>query len=325
MNLVLKSGLCFALAGFVSTANAQLISSLTPNSGSIGQTVDVLIRGVNTHFQNNVSHADFGQGILVQNLRVSNPLTATATISITNAASTGFRDVSIVTGAEVATSMSGFEVFTVGANFKANIILIPVETISLSNIDLTKPANTPILFFANIYNDNTVRYISIEVALSSGSRGHIGSIIASPRRINPNDFLRLTNREFSDVDINGPSGQEFLNIVKSTGSFPPDNYTYKLIIKDNDGTILATDEGVNVVTNINYNPELIWPGADFTAHLETVSTPFPVFQWFGQMDKYDFSLYELREGQTPQEAIRNIAVFQQKNISATNFVYPAYA
>lgn len=313
------------LTGLVPNTYGQTITSLTPNSGTIGQTVDVLIRGVNTHFQQNISKADFGQGIIIRNLRISNPLTATATIQITNNASPGLTDVTITTGNEIATAFNGFEVYATSGSFNANIVVVPVETISLSNLDLTQPRNTPIMFFVNVSNDNVKRFITIKVTLSSDSRGRIGTMITSSRVLEPNAFLRITNREFSDVDINGSTGYDFLDIVRNIGTFPPGNYLYHLEVIDDQGNILVTDDGVNVVTNTNYNPELIWPGADFSMNLEELSTPYPVFQWFGQLDKYDFYLFELLDGQTPQEAIRNIAVYQQKDIRATSLVYPVSA
>ncbi len=320
------TGIAIAILTILETsASAQSITTLTPNSGAIGQTVDVVIRGVNTHFQQNVSIVNFGQGINVQNLRIPNPLTITATIQITGAALPGFKDVIVTTGSEAASIFNGFEVFTSTGNLRGNIVLVPIESISLSNVDLTKPASSPILLFVNISNDNIRRYITVRVSVSADSRGLIGTMSTSPLVLQENANMRLTNRDFRDVAINGARGYEFLDIVRNIGTFPPDNYTYRMEIVDQNGTILVTDDGINVVTNIHYNPELIWPGADFTSSIQEVNTQYPVFQWFGQLDRYDFYLFELLDGQTPQEATRNIPVYKQENISSTSLIYPVYA
>jgi hypothetical protein len=313
------------LIGLVPFATAQVITSVTPGSGTPGKTVDVVVRGVNTHFQNGVSIASFGSGINVLKFRVSNALTGTATIQIANNASPGNNTVSVQTGNELAELPNGFEIFAGIGNLRANIELLPVESISLADIDLTVPQNTPILYFVNVYNDNTLRYVNISVKLTSQSRGYIGVMTKNGVQLNANQYLRITNKDFTKVALNGSAGNEFLKQVKILGTFPPDDYIYKLEITDDQGQVLISDEVPTTVTNPRYNPELITPGATFDRDMEDVYSPFPLFQWFGQMDNYDLALYEARPNQTPEEVVRNIVVFQQKDINATSLLYPAYA
>ena len=56
-----------------------------------------------------------------------------------------------------------------------------------------------------------------------------------------------------------------------------------------------------------------------------VYTPFPLFQWFGQNDKYDFAIYEVMPNQTAEDAVRNIVQFKKTDITGTSFLYPSYA
>src|SRR6478672_10253219 len=105
-------------------AKAQVITSMAPNSGVPGKTIDVFIRGLNTHFLQGISVPDFGAGITLQKFTVTNQLTGTATILINNGSPIGFRPVTITTGQEIATSGS-FEVFPATGSFKANIELLP--------------------------------------------------------------------------------------------------------------------------------------------------------------------------------------------------------
>ncbi len=304
---------------------AQLISVLTPNSGTPGQSADVMIRGINTHFQSGLSEADFGPGITVQKLTVFNALTSTATIQVSQNAIPGPRTVRVTTGAEQAEMVQGFEVFSGVGNFTANIEIIPIETISLADLDLTRPQSAPVLFFVNIYNDATAKNVRVTVDLQSQTRGNIGKLILNSRALNSNQYLRITNRDFNDLSLNGGSGNQFLNEVQALGTFPPDNYTFSLEVRDQNNNLLGADAGNTVITNTRVNPELIAPGAPFSLQLEEVYTPFPLFQWFGQMDRFDFALYELREGQSPEEAVRTLAVFRKTDLTSNNFLYPVYA
>lgn len=321
-----RSLLVLALVFFATLARAQVITFVTPNSGIPGKTIDVVIRGINTHFQNGVSVADFGSAVKVQKFHVSNTLTATATIHIESAASVGFRRVAVTTGSEVAELENGFEVFSDGGSqVKANLDILPIESISLNDVDLSVPQNTPILLFINIYNDKTPKNVSLVLHLSSTTKGYIGNMTKGIFALQAGEYKRFSNRDFTRVNLNGQAGNNFLREVKVLGTFPPDDYFYKLEIVDEHNTIIATADAGTVVTNPKYNPELITPGATFDRPVEEVYTPLPLFQWFGQMDKYQLSLYEVMPNQTPEEVVRNIYVFRKDDISASNLLYPAYA
>ena len=99
-----------ATANFSLTNTQPIISSLVPNSGTLNQTISVLITGQNTHFVNGTTTAYFGTGITVNSVAVSTSTSATATITISPTTTLGSRTVTLTTGGEVASFTNGFNV-----------------------------------------------------------------------------------------------------------------------------------------------------------------------------------------------------------------------
>jgi hypothetical protein len=97
---------------FAVTAGAPVLIQITPNSGQQGQAgIDVAITGQFTNFSNSTSVVSFsGTGITVNSTTVANSTHATANITIANNAATGVRDVTVTTGAEVASLAGSFAV-----------------------------------------------------------------------------------------------------------------------------------------------------------------------------------------------------------------------
>ena len=88
------------------------ITSVAPNSGLQGGTLDVVITGQNTNFVQGQTTANFGLSIVVNTLTVASATSATANISIHPTASTGARDLTVATGSEIVTRTDGFSVTT---------------------------------------------------------------------------------------------------------------------------------------------------------------------------------------------------------------------
>ena len=94
------------------------ITSLNPASGQVGNSVAVTINAKFTFFFQGATLASFGPGISVGGaaagalgpITVTNTTTATAQLVISQTAGLGLRDVSIQTGAEIASLASGFAV-----------------------------------------------------------------------------------------------------------------------------------------------------------------------------------------------------------------------
>ncbi|GCD77157.1 MAG: hypothetical protein ACK4EX_10895 [Thermaurantimonas sp.] len=306
----------------------QTIVDLSPGAATIGTTTTVIIRGINSNFKNGQTVADFGEGILVQNpINVQTPTMAAAVITVLQTAAPGFRNVTVTTGSEVITKPNGFEVFTISGNFKALLEIVPYETYNAADFDVTNISSLPILFFVNLINDNQSREVNIEVSLSTQNYGKVATLSVK-KNLQPNQQERISNRNFEKITISGSQGSggyAFADEVRRLGQFPPDNYEVELVVKDKDGSVISTDKGNSVVSNPFFNPELIAPGNEFWMNPAIIYTEFPLFQWFGQNERYDFVLYKVLPGQTAEEVVRNIHVFKQENITGNSFQYPAYA
>jgi hypothetical protein len=92
-----------------------VIVGLAPSAGNLGSTLDVAITGANTHFVAGSTQANFGTGVSVISVTVTDPTHATAHVTIAPGAPLGFHDVDVTTGAESAALLRGFFVDTSGA------------------------------------------------------------------------------------------------------------------------------------------------------------------------------------------------------------------
>jgi len=84
------------------------IEFCAPESGRRGRTLDVIVKGKDTHFEEHVSEAVFsGEGITVNSVEVTSPVRATANITIGELAPLGEGDVNMVTGEEKPNPLAG--------------------------------------------------------------------------------------------------------------------------------------------------------------------------------------------------------------------------
>ena len=97
-----------ASASFSLTNTQPLITALAPSSGSLGQTLNVLVTGQNTHFLNGSTTAYFGTGITVNSVTVAGATSATANVTVAPTTTLGYRTVTLSTGSEAAAINSGF-------------------------------------------------------------------------------------------------------------------------------------------------------------------------------------------------------------------------
>jgi hypothetical protein len=112
-NVTLTTGgeVATILGGFSVTVGNPQISVVSPPTGHQGDTnLSVHLTGLNTHFINGTSTANFGAGITVNSLSVSDSTDAIANISIDPGATIGSRSVTVTTNAETATITGGFSV-----------------------------------------------------------------------------------------------------------------------------------------------------------------------------------------------------------------------
>ncbi len=301
------------------------IISIVPNSGYPGETLNVIITGTSTNFINGVSSADFGPGIEVQSFQVANREIGTALIIINSNAEFGLRKITIATNNEIVSRDDGFEVLEQGTGVTVRLEVVPVEVLFLADFDPTNIANAPLLFIITLVNDNLERDLKLQTQIFSEQYGNVVTATKTLPDVKPNNILTVNNREFDDYDTFG-AGDELIDISTKTGMLPPDTYTYAIEVLDEQGNLIAEDEGINTTTNPTSELELISPGAPFDQAPATINNNYPLFQWFSQASSFNYALYEVNPGQTSAEdVVENLPVFQEERLTANSFLYPNYA
>jgi hypothetical protein len=101
----------FINGGFTVASGAPVISLVNPATGTQGaSSLNVQLTGLFTHWVNGTSIANFGSGITVNSLLVTDSTDATANITISPTAAISSRTVTVTTGAETASITGGFSV-----------------------------------------------------------------------------------------------------------------------------------------------------------------------------------------------------------------------
>ncbi len=109
-------------------SNAHSIVSVAPAFGAQGQTLNVSLSATGTSFVQGTTYANFGDGITVNSLTITDGTDATANITISNTTPVGYRTITMVTGGEFATSVpgpSGNPIFQVGPNSATLLSISP--------------------------------------------------------------------------------------------------------------------------------------------------------------------------------------------------------
>ncbi|MCK5793948.1 MAG: carboxypeptidase regulatory-like domain-containing protein, partial [Anaerolineales bacterium] len=121
----------------ISTA---LIVGVAPANARQGTVLDVSLTGKSTgkyvtHFIQDLSHADFGSGITVDSLIVTNSTQAIARISIDSAAVVGIRGIRVVSGDETSVAVPAFSIET-GRTRVDGILRDPDTGLPLAGADI---------------------------------------------------------------------------------------------------------------------------------------------------------------------------------------------
>jgi len=111
------------IAGIILHYPSPTISTVSPEQGTRGQTLEVTITGTRLDGVNDVSDVSFGPGITVNSLPLMYSTEIKANITISPAAALGLRDVSVSDSGDTYTLASAFEV----------VAPLPVPTIASLN------------------------------------------------------------------------------------------------------------------------------------------------------------------------------------------------
>ena len=298
------------------------ISTVIPNSGISGQSMNVMIRAINTNF-NRQTTVNFGTGIRVNQITANDNLTLTVSINIEATAPLGPRKIVVQTN---NSKIEGdFDVIGVGNKLSAQIEVYPVQSVSVSDFDKNNIQSAPLLFNVRVFNDNQVRNLRAEMFLYCTQYGLLGTAERSLPNVQPNQILSFNNKEFQKYDVS-KANKTFIQQVITTGSLPPDDYNYKIILFDDKGRQVAETEGVNTITNQATGLNLISPGVPVNENPEIIYNKFPQFQWFSQANSFDISLWKCdKNAIIPNDITSRLPMFKQENISGNQLIYPISA
>lgn len=321
MNKILPFLLASIILYFTGYTQPAIISVI-PSTLVRGQSANLLIKGENTHFMQSQTSVNLGQGIVIKSIQVSSPEILSAVIDIDANAPIGNRTLSIMTYGEKVEMVDAVEIIDAGTQLRAIISLMPVQALYLADFDPNQIKNAPLLFSIMIINDHNQQDLKSVLTISHDVYGEIVKAEKKHNGVSPNAVISFNNREFDEYRIN-TSADKLLRIASQTGMLPPGYYTYKIEIFSASGILLAEDEASDYLSNDISDIELIGPGESLDVSPEVIQTEYPYFQWFSQAVSFDFTLYEVMQGQkTKDEILSNVPVFQQKNISGNGFIYP---
>jgi subtilisin family serine protease len=199
----------------------------------------------------------------------------------------------------------------------------PIETLRLADFDPVRPAASPIVFRVYLTAGAQTRPLRIEVDVESESFGFLGTASLDLDAVGAAQTVMLTNQDFSTYEL-GDAGNMVIELATERGLLPPDDYYFTLRVIDLEtGGEVGTDTGVITTTNSGTQIELVGPGTPLDQEPDLIPTPYPIFQWFSDATRFNFSLYEVQPGQSSAEDIvASLPVYEQSDVAPGTFVYP---
>jgi len=110
---------------------------VSPGAGQAGQTLDLTITGADTSFSASSALAISGAGIAILDLTAANATELLATVELSADAPPGLRDVTVTTGAEVASGRDMFEVVCADCGTSRLVSITPAEASLGTSLDVT--------------------------------------------------------------------------------------------------------------------------------------------------------------------------------------------
>lgn len=160
--------------GFTVLSAPQLLT-INPNTGQQGQAnLVVTLTGQNTHFAQGVTIVDFGLGIAVGSVTVTDATHLTAQLTIDPTAIVGGRTVTATTGSEIASLANGFLVTTVGVGGGAKLVF----TIQPAN-GAAGTALANVVVQVQDFSGNVVTSSSASITITSTPAGVSGMTTAA--------------------------------------------------------------------------------------------------------------------------------------------------
>ena len=216
---------------FSVTAATPYLSSVAPNVGAQGQTLDVTFTGVFTHFTTPPLTANFGPNITVNSITPATDLTATANISIANTAFAGGR-----TGILSSNGTDYRFTFTVSKSNTALISVVPNSGLQGASVAL------------QVLSANT-HWVQGLTFASLGSGIVVNRVVINSATTAEVDITIPTNASVGLTSLTMSTGGE---IVTLGGAFTVLPYTPTLTMSPSSGMIAVAPATTNTVS-VNFN------------------------------------------------------------------------
>ncbi len=188
------------------------ITAVSPAFGSQGQTLTVNLTASGTNFVQGTTFANFGDGITVDQLVINSSTTATATITISNTTPIGYRTITMVTGGEVATSITtpqGNPIFQVGPN---NATLVSVS----STTPAVTPVSVPQSFAGPIYLTATgTHFLQNATTVSISGGVTVGDVLVTSPTTATAQVVVPANAAIGVDNVTVATGGEIASLVNS--------------------------------------------------------------------------------------------------------------
>ncbi|MDR8390646.1 hypothetical protein NC796_05830 [Aliifodinibius sp. S!AR15-10] len=206
--------------------------------------------------------------------------------------------------------------------------LTKAQVLSLSNLGVDRSGQGAPLFNLVIRNNENreQRNLYLELQISSNKRGAIANLYQwhnRPFHLSAGEVVTANNNQLQNglpgveesIRFNGgltQSGEDFINDLASSTTFPADIYTVTLSLyqggnSDSGGELLDSIEesfGENISTDTSIDLYLVQPGGEVGSS-EQITTTLPVFRWDGPTNtNYRLVIVE-DNGQSPETLIQS--------------------
>ncbi len=221
--------------GFVVTGSpGLLVAATSPSSAAQGTVAQVVhVTGVNTHFLAGTTTANFGDGITINSISVTDVTNMDVNITVDPLARTGGRTVTIVTGGEFATASNGFTVTSSGASIVSVLPAAPVPqggnaTLNLVGLGTHWVTSGTVISFGGGINtgaitvvDNTHLTVNISVGPGVGAGSYGVTTTTNGEVVSRGSAVTVTAATpflSGALPTSGAQGQANLSVVV-TGTF----------------------------------------------------------------------------------------------------------
>jgi hypothetical protein len=298
------------------------IISCAPNSGYKGQSLDVFIRGNNTQFDLS-PQIELGEGVRIDKITVQSNVLMVLRVTVLGEALDGPRNLKITAGGKTVFLENAFDIFTLGAEVSATMMVYPVSVVYASDLKSNNIKNSPMLFSIQVMNDAVERKLEARLSIKGQRKGLLANATKPLGIVSGQKIISFSNRDLSEISIS-EAGQQISDYLQETGILPPDLYYYILKVVDlGTGKVVAEAEGVQEIGNQAWEIQLLSPGSPMDQSPEPILVSLPFFQWFSQAESYDFALYEVRENSSSAEDItQSLPVYRQSGIKGSTLWWP---